>query len=188
VFVLGVLGGWGADDQGRELGAHRTSDSWIDRRLIMKRIVIAGLCVVLGFLAVLAIVHLSAGPPAVQIIAPEADVNPALAALFGDWNAPSPEGVISRVVVERIRPRWAGVLVFWSERIARDPTANWQRVKARVLPSGALEWGYPVHYTLTLQDGAAQLELHREMFGQQRPERVVSVPLQKTDALVVKAP
>jgi len=149
----------------------------------MKQLLTVGGYMVLGVAVVIGAVMTYPDQGKIQIITPDKDVDASVAALSGSWQANS-DGLISRVVVERVRPTWASVLIVWSDRVTANPKANWQRVKARVLPNAELQWGYPVKYTLAVKDGAATLHLHREVvLGEHRYSTFAIIPLQRMQLL-----
>ncbi len=93
------------------------------------------------------------GPPEIRITPPAPDLNPKLAALSGMWEAAQETLASTRVVVvEQINETRASLLLIGPTR------GGWQRVRARVSPTGSIEWGFPVIFTLRLLEDGTTLE------------------------------
>ncbi len=93
------------------------------------------------------------GPPEIRITPPAPDLDPKLAALSGMWEAPQESLASTRVVVvEQITESRANLLLIGPTR------GGWQRIRGRVSPTGSIEWGFPVIFTLRLLEDGTTLE------------------------------
>jgi len=146
----------------------------------MKKIIIGLACLLMALVGIALVGQLFAQPREIQITPAYHDVDPAIAALSGVWDASPPHRLVTRVVVEKVRPKWATVLIFWSDRFGGGPYANWQRVKARVLATGDLQWGYPLLYTQRIQNGSPVMEIEKEVLGEFKYATFARVPLNRS--------
>jgi hypothetical protein len=119
-------------------------------------ILVVGVCTVLAFMA-------PAGLPHIHIVPPSPDLAPGLAGLSGVWEAS--EGRPGQVVVERINETRAVIVHSWADQPPGDPSGGWERVMARVLPNGGVQWGFPVRFTLRLAKDGVTLEGQIERAG-----------------------
>ena len=143
----------------------------------MKTVIVCFICILAALVGIALVNQLFAQPVGVVVPAPDSD--PAVAALIGSWDATHP-GMITRVVVETVRPKWASVIVFWADAFAGAPGANRQRVRARVLADGVLQWGYPTLYNLRIQNGSALLRVEKEVLGEFRYATFAQVTFSKS--------
>ncbi len=143
----------------------------------MKTVIVGFVCILTALFGIALVNQLFAQPPGFVVPAPDSD--PALAALTGSWDATRP-GMITRIAVERVRPKWASVIVFWSDASAGAPGNNGQRIKARVLDDGVLQWGYPTLYTLRIHEGSATLTLEKEVLGEFRYATFAEIAFNKS--------
>ncbi len=94
-------------------------------------------------------------------------------ALSGIWEAKWGMRMPSRLVVERLHPEWANVLVAWGQ-VPGDGTPNrWMRFRARILPGGRLHLAHPLNLTFTLSDD------NLDLIGTSREEPRVSLLLRR---------
>ncbi len=131
--------------------------------------------VIFGAYGVLAIMAPSvSAPPEISITLPAPDLAPKLSTLSDVWEAGPGGNAATRLVVERIDETRATILL-----IGRYPHEGWERVRARVIRDGGVQWGYPVRFTLRLAKEGASLEQQRG-FG----EAVALTTLKKVGAFV----
>jgi hypothetical protein len=116
--------------------------------------------VVFGAYGVLALMTSAPSePPEMRITPPAPNLAPKLAALSGMWESAQDSLPPTRVVVERIdETRASLLLLIGPNHPSGYPCAGWERVRARVLRDGGIEWGYPERFTLRLAEDAATLE------------------------------
>ncbi len=69
------------------------------------------------------------------------------------------------MVVERIDETRASLLLIGPNHPPGYPHDGWERVRARVLRDGGIEWGYPVRFTLRIAADGATLEAKIERAG-----------------------
>jgi hypothetical protein len=108
-------------------------------------------------------------PASVHIEPPAADLPPEVAAFSGTWEGKW-EGVLpGRLVVEKIDAEWARIV----HAIADDPAGHfkgaWERVAARVLPGGRLQYAHDVlklKYTFEMAQDRMSLHGERDEAGQ----------------------
>lgn len=105
------------------------------------------------------------GPPEIRITLPPPDLSPKLAALSGVWESTDEGGRMHTLVVERIDEARATILLSGRNHPPGYPSGGWERVRARVLRDGAVEWGYPVRFTLRIGEDDARLEGQIERAG-----------------------
>ncbi len=141
---------------------------------------LACLMVVLGEYIVLGrVMTRITGSPEVAITPPSADVPRELAAFSGVWQC-NPEGSLpSRLIVEEIYPNWASIVYTWVDHPTEGLKAGWARVRAKVLPGGKLQWGFPGRFTVEMAQDGMSIEGKREQAGRQ-----ATFTLKKAGALV----
>ena len=122
--------------------------------------------VVVGAYGVLAFMSPSlSGPPEMSITLPPPNLSPKLASLSGVWEPAQGDFALTRVVVERIDETRATILLTGRNHPPGYPDGGWERVRARVLREGSVEWGYPVRFTLRIAEDGATLETQTERAG-----------------------
>lgn len=122
--------------------------------------------VVFGAYAVLVLMTPTlSGPPQIRITPPAPDLAPKLAALSGVWEAVQGGVAPTRVVVERIDETRATLLLIGRDYPPGYSNGGWERVRARVLRDGGVQWGYPVRFTLRIAEDWATLEVQAERAG-----------------------
>jgi hypothetical protein len=136
--------------------------------------------VLFGAYGVLALMAPSiSGPPEIRITPPPPDLSPKLAALSGVWESTDEGGRMHTLVVERIDEARATILLIGRNHPPGYPSGGWERVRARVLRDGGVEWGYPVRFTLRVAgDGATFDE------GQEKAEAATRRVLRKVGAFI----
>ncbi len=105
--------------------------------------------------------------------------SPKLSTLSGVWEADPGGNTATRVVVERIDETRATILLIGRNHPPGYPHEGWERVRARVLRDGGVQWGYPVRFTLRVAEDEASLEQQRES-----DEAVALTILKKVGAFV----
>jgi len=122
--------------------------------------------VLFGAYGVLALMAPSvSGPPEIRITLPPPDLSPKLAALSGVWESTEERGGVQKLVVERIDETRATILLTGRNHPPGYPSNGWERVRARVLRDGGVEWGYPVRFTLRIAEDEARLDSQIERGG-----------------------
>jgi hypothetical protein len=104
------------------------------------------------------------GPPEIRITPPAPALGAKLAALSGVWEPTQDAILASRVVVEQIDESRATLLLIGRNHPPGYPN-GWERVRARVLGDGQIQWGYPTRFTLRLAESGATLETRIERAG-----------------------
>jgi hypothetical protein len=117
-------------------------------------------------------------PPEFTITSPPPDLAPRVAALSGMWVATKTGIGPTRVVVERINETWASMLQFWPDPPTGYSQGGWKRVRARVLSTGELIWGYPAKFSLCIAEDGMTLESKIERAG-----ATTTITLKKVEAL-----
>ena len=150
--------------------------------------------VIFGAYGVLAIMAPSLSePPEISITLPSPDLSPKLAALSGVWEADPGGNAATRVVVERIDETRASILLIGGNHPPGYPHEGWERVRARVLRDGGVQWGYPVRFTLRVTEDGTTLESQIERAGAvarttlKKVGALVTVTRPKPDAVLTKA-
>ena len=89
----------------------------------------------------------------------EANISPAPStlpfetrALSGVWEGSWGGNLASRVVVERIHPGWATVLLAWGDLPKQAVNHGWMRVRAKLLSDGQFHVAHPVNLTFTVSE------------------------------------
>ncbi len=100
--------------------------------------------------------------PGLRITLPAPDLTPHLAALAGVWEPTAGGGAGPRVVVARIDETRATLLHYRPNHPAGHPSGGWDRVRARVLRDGGVQWDSSTQFTLRLAEGGATLEEQNE--------------------------
>ena len=90
------------------------------------------------------------GPPEVHIVVPATDLPREVAAFSGTWEGAWDDVLPSRLVVEEIDTESARVVYAWADHPQGRFQAGWSRVRAKVLPGGALQWGSDERFTFTM--------------------------------------
>ncbi len=136
--------------------------------------------VIFGAYGVLAIMTPTVSePPEVSITLPAPDLSPKLSTLSGVWESDSEGPAAMRVVVERIDETRASILLIGRNHPPIFPHEGWERVRARVLRDGGVQWGYPVRFTLRVAEDGITLEHQIERAG-----AVARTTLKKVGAFV----
>jgi hypothetical protein len=104
-------------------------------------------------------------PPEISITLPAPDLAPKLSTLSGVWEADPGGNAATRLVVERIDETRATILLIGRNHPPGYPHEGWERVRARVLRDGGVQWGYPVRYTLRVTEDGTTLERQIERAG-----------------------
>lgn len=120
-----------------------------------------------------------ASPVEVQITPPKADVPPDVAAFSGVWEGEWNSRVPALLIIEQVRPTWATVLHFSSSHPDGQVYDRRERVKARVLPGGKLQWGVPGRVVLEIAANGTTLQGKRDRVG-----REDTITLLKTSAQI----
>jgi hypothetical protein len=97
-------------------------------------------------------------PPEISITLPSPDLSPKLSTLSGVWEADPGDNAATRMVVERIDETQATILLIGRNHPPGYPHEGWERVRARVLRDGSVQWGYPVKFTLRVANDGVTLE------------------------------
>ena len=115
-------------------------------------------------------------PPELRMTPPAADLPPEVTAFFGTWEG-TWDGVLpSRLVVEEIDATSARVVYAWADDPKGRFKAGWSRVRAKILPGGALQWGSDVRFTFKMAADRRSIEGERE-----QAEHISLVTMQKIE-------
>jgi hypothetical protein len=118
-------------------------------------------------------------PPEISITLPAPDLSPKLSTLSGVWETDSGGTATMRVVVERIDETRATILLIGRNHPPGYPHEGWERVRARILRDGGVQWGYPVRFTLRVAEDGTTVEYQIERAG-----AVARATLKKVGAFV----
>jgi hypothetical protein len=115
-------------------------------------------------------------PPELRMTPPAADLPPEVAAFFGTWEGTWDGVLSSRLVVEEIDATSARVVYAWADDPQGRFKGGWSRIRAKILPGGALQWGSDVKFVFKMAKD------HRSIEGEQeQAEHISLVTMQKIE-------